>query len=108
MTSESAQAVDWQGRAFDCQGCADEAKPAGRCTLMQACVRDRYAKRIDRFFSWNPGLAKDYLDHPYFEVRACAVRHADVFHLPSMMDDPDETVRWSTAQRLTRRYLLCA
>ena len=65
-----------------------------------ACVMDRYAPRIDRFFAWNPQLANEHLEHPYFEVRAVAARHADVFRLVSMVRDPDETVRWSVAQRL--------
>ena len=46
------------------------------------------------------------LDHPYFEVRAIAVRHAPLFHLPRLMDDIDETVRSSVARRLPRRLLL--
>ena len=97
--SDPDQAIDWQGQTFDCAGCPDDAKPAGRCALMEACVRDRYAKRIERFFSWNPELANDYLDHPYFEVRACAARKADVFHLRALIDDPDETVRWVAASQ---------
>ena len=32
-------------------------RPAS-CRLKHACVHDRYARRIDRFFGWNPSLAK--------------------------------------------------
>ncbi len=35
----------------------------GLCKLKRACVRDRYARRIDRFFEWNPELA-DQLPRP--------------------------------------------
>ena len=47
--------------------------------MKHACVHDRYARRIDRFFDWNPSLANDYLEHPHFEVRAIAAKFADVF-----------------------------
>ena len=91
----------------------DFAKPStgtaiagGRCVLMHACVNDRYARRIDRFFAWNPSLANDYLAHPHFEVRAIAAKSADVFLLPPLLADPDEAVRWNAVLRLPRRYLL--
>lgn len=104
---DAIPAVDWQGAALDCAACSHRALlAAGRCKPGQACVADRYAKRIDRFFAWNPALANDYLAHPYFEVRAVAAKHADVFRLPGLIADPDETVRWSVAQRLPQRYLM--
>jgi hypothetical protein len=37
----------------------------------KACIRDR---RVERFLRGNPDLADQYLDHPYFEVRAGAAR----------------------------------
>ena len=107
MTTDTDPAKDWQGNDLQCASCANHAlSEAGRCQLQHACVEDCYAKRIDRFFDWNPDLAKDYLTHAYFEVRAVAAKHADVFHLPRLMNDPDETVRWSIAQRLPQRHLL--
>lgn len=107
MTSDIDETVDWQGNAIGCEACPHrELAGAGRCTLKHACVQDRYAPRIARFFSWNPALANDYLAHPYFEVRALAAKYADVFHLPPLLADPDETVRWSAALRLPHRYLL--
>jgi len=100
-------AVDWQGGALDCASCPHrQLLGAGRCQPAQACVADRYAKRIDRFFAWNPALADSYLAHPYFEVRAVAAKHATLFQLPGLLADPDETVRWSVAQRLPQRYLM--
>ena len=91
----------------------DSVKPSpasaiagGRCVLKHACVQDRYARRIDRFFAWNPSLANDYLAHPHFEVRAIAAKFADVFLLPPLLADPDEAVRWNAALRLPGRYLL--
>lgn len=91
--------LDWQGGELDCASCPVSNSTA-RCTRGHACVHDRYAKRIDRFFKWNPGLGNEYLDHPYFEVRAIACRHADVFLLQRLIDDEDETVRLSVAVRL--------
>jgi len=91
--------VDWEGRDLDCDNCPTRSSET-RCELAHACVQDRYAKRIDRFFKWNPHLGNDYLAHPYFEVRAIACRHADVFRLHALIDDEDETVRLSVAVRL--------
>jgi CheY-like chemotaxis protein len=107
MKSEIDEAIDWEGREVACDACPHrELLAAGRCALQHACVQDRYARRIDRFFIWNPALANDYLAHPYFEVRAIAAKFADMFHLPPLLADPDETVRWSAVLRLPRRYLL--
>jgi hypothetical protein len=86
--------LDWQGQAIDCAKCPYHAMLAtGKCELGRACVQDRYARRIDRFLRWNPQTANELLNHDYFEVRAIAVRHADVFRLPALIGDPDETVR---------------
>ena len=101
------EALDWRGNEIGCEACAHRDRlAAGHCRLRHACVNDRYARRIDRFFAWNPELANDYLDHPYFEARAVAAKHADVFHLPRLLNDPEATVRWSAAHRLPARYLL--
>ena len=99
-------ALDWQGQPIDCTSCPQRALLAsGKCILGRACFNDRYALRIDRFFRWNPAVANRYLGHPYFEVRAIAAKYADLFRLPALFDDADETVRWSAAQRLPPRYL---
>lgn len=101
------EALDWLRRPVDCAGCRfADRKADGRCQPLKACVHDRYAKRVQRFFQWNEDLAVEHLDHPYFEVRAIAVRHAPLFHVPRLMDDLDETVRASVARRLPRRLLL--
>ena len=101
------EAIDWLGCAISCDDCAHQDLLAkARCQLKHACVHDRYARRIDRFFDWNRDLANRYLDHPYFEVRAIATKWADVFKLPALLSDADETVRWNAARRLPRRYLL--
>ncbi|MGL1751820.1 hypothetical protein ACSTG9_23660, partial [Vibrio parahaemolyticus] len=63
-------------------------------------------RRIDRFFNWNPGLADRYLAHDHFEVRAIAAKFANVFLLPPLLGDGDETVRWNAVRRLPRRYVL--
>ncbi len=99
--TEINEARDWQGKLLDCSACEQHAEPTrGRCQIGHSCVHDRYARRIDRFFRWNPYLAKEYLDHPYFETRAVAAKHVELFYLPRLIDDPDETVRQSVAQRL--------
>ena len=88
MTNETFEAFDWLGQALSCDACPHRAlSEVGRCRLRHACVFDRYAKRIDRFFGWNPALANEYLTHPYFEVRAVAAKHADVFQLPPLLED---------------------
>jgi hypothetical protein len=106
MTTDIDEARDWHGQPVDCLGCPQRAlQTADRCRLQHACVQDRYARRIDRFFAWNPALANGHLEHPYFEVRAIAAKHADIFRLMPLLKDADETVRWSVAQRLPPRYL---
>lgn len=107
MSDDIDKALDWLGNPVDCDGCAHRARLAeGRCEPLRACVQDRYAKRIQRFFQWNDDLAGEHLDHPYFEVRANAARFAPIFIVPRLMDDPDETVRAAVARRLPRRLLL--
>ncbi|HYE37565.1 4Fe4S-binding leucine-rich repeat protein [Methylocaldum sp.] len=98
------EARDWEGRLLDCAGCERLAeRDHGRCRLGHACAHDRYARRIDRFFRWNPQLAKEYLGHAYFETRAAAAKYVEVFQLPRLIADSDETVRQSVAQRLPVR-----
>ena len=56
MTDDMVEARNWLGKELDCDLCDSRGT---KCSLMKACVEDRYAKRIDRFFEWNPGKAKD-------------------------------------------------
>jgi len=104
--SEIDAAIDWTGRPVDCSQCPHRAllEQTG-CAPRWSCVQDRYARRIDRFFSMHPQLADDYLSNPYFEVRAVAAKYADLFRLSALLTDPDETVRWSVAMRLPTRQL---
>lgn len=107
MTDDIDEAIDWQGREIDCASCAHrDLLDEGRCKLKHACVHDRYARRIDRFFNWNAALANSYVTHPHFEVRAIAAKHADVFLLPPLLRDSEETVRWNAARRLPKRLIL--
>ena len=86
--------VDWTGKPFSCQECPHQAiREEGRCVLGRICVRDQRAKRIDRFFAANTGVVGEYLEHPYFEIRAIAAKHANVFMLPRIMRDKDPEVR---------------
>ena len=101
MKTEIDEARDWQGKLLDCSTCEQSANQKnGRCKLGHACVHDRYARRIDRFFRWNPKFAQDYITHPYFEVRAVAAKYLDIFHLQRLLHDSDETVRQSVVLRL--------
>ncbi|HQN41469.1 MAG TPA: 4Fe4S-binding leucine-rich repeat protein [Pseudomonadales bacterium] len=103
MTSEIAT-LTWIGQPVDCRQCDHHAlQRDGGCSPGHACMNDRYAPRIDRFFARHPQLAGSHLDHPYFEVRAVAARHVDLFQLRRLVDDPDEIVRWSAVQRLPLR-----
>lgn len=99
--------TDWQGQPLDCTACPHAAlrRVADGCAPGRSCMQDAYARRIDRFFLSHPQLAGQHLQHPYFEVRAIAARHADVFALPALLDDPDETVRMQLALRLPLRQL---
>ncbi len=99
--------VTWDGRPIACADCRYASlREAGRCEPGRTCLQDRYARRIDRFFRRNPEFGTDELDHPYFEVRAIAVRSADLFHVARLIDDPDETVRHSVAMRVPQGLLL--
>jgi len=99
--------IDWRGEPIACSGCIHSAMAnLVRCQPGHACVEDRYARRIDRFFDWNPKLADSHVRHPHFEVRAIAAKHADLFLLPSLLDDEEEAVRWNAVHRLPARYKL--
>ncbi len=107
MTDEIDEAIDWLGQPVSCDACVHrELLAEGRCRPKRACIHDRYARRIDRFLGLNPEISNGYLAHPYFEVRAIASKFADVFRLPALLGDEDETVRWNAAKRLPHRYLL--
>jgi hypothetical protein len=101
------EAVDWMGIPLDCSRCPQNAKrDRVPCQLGHACVEDRYARRVDRFFRWNPDAADAWLEHPYFEVRAIAARYASIFRITPLMRDRDETVRASVALRLPQTLLV--
>ena len=102
-------AQHWQGGPVNCGSCCYaelRALPGEQgCEPGHACMQDVYARRIDRFFRWHPGLGDEQLAHAYFEVRAIAARHASVFRLTALMDDADETVRLQIALRLPLTHL---
>ena len=104
-TDPGDERIDWRGDPVRCDTCAQRLLLFVRkCAPGHACVEDRYARRIDRFFDWNPDLANDHVNHKHFEVRAIAAKHADVFRLPALLDDPEEAVRWNAVRRLPMRY----
>ena len=93
--------IDWTGKPFSCQDCPHQPmREQGRCVLGRICVRDQRAKRIDRFFAANAQFVGDYIDHPYFEIRTIAAKHANIFLLPRLMRDKDPEVRAMVAMRL--------
>ncbi len=52
MTDIDEEALDWQGEPVDCAVCDHrDLLREGRCQLRRACVHDRYASRVHRFFS---------------------------------------------------------
>lgn len=98
---EAGQAIDWRGLAIRCRECDHFAmNTAGLCARGRACIRDRRARRVDRFLGEHRELADGYLNHPYFEVRACAAQYASAFRLPPLLDDPEPEVRAVTTMRL--------
>ena len=98
---EFGAALDWRGKPIRCREC-DHLKmnEEGLCKKGKACIRDRRARRVDRFLQENKSLADSYLDHPYFEVRACAAQYASVFRLVPLLDDPEPEVRAVATMRL--------
>jgi len=107
MARKPEKAFDWQGREVCCSGCVHrELTREDRCKEKHICVQDRSPLRIEEFFRVNPGLANEFLSHPYFEVRSAAAKFADVFRLTALLNDEDESVRWNAALRLPRRFLL--
>ena len=99
--AEAAETLDWMGQAIDCATCAHAAlAAAGSCEPGLTCVNDRRARRIERFFMAHRSLADDYLEHPYFEVRALAGRFCSVFRLQRLVNDAEPEPRASAALRL--------
>ncbi len=110
LAADDIPCQDWQGAPITDVTCARcphaELQRAGACEPGRSCMQDVYARRIDRFFRTHRALANTELAHPYFEVRAIAARYADLFRLPPLMQDPDETVRLQVALRVPQRLLL--
>ncbi|HET7542570.1 MAG TPA: 4Fe4S-binding leucine-rich repeat protein [Polyangiaceae bacterium] len=102
--NEGPPAEDYEGRPICCDTCPARASGSS-CQPRHACVQDRYALRVDRFFRWNPRGTEAWLTHPYFEVRAIAARFANVFRVAALVSDPDETVRTSVALRVPHTIL---
>ncbi|MDZ5460990.1 4Fe4S-binding leucine-rich repeat protein [Azohydromonas lata] len=110
LTADDIPSIDWRGEPIteaSCAGCVHaRLRASGGCEPGRSCMQDAYARRIDRFFRTWPELANEHLAHGYFEVRAIAARHAELFRLPALLDDPDETVRMQLALRVPQRLLL--
>jgi hypothetical protein len=105
LMRRAEKAMDWQGREVYCTGCVHrELIREQRYRQKHICVHDRSSQRVEQFFKNNPGLANEFLSHPYFEVRAAAVKFADVFYLTALLNDEDETVRWNAALRLPAAF----
>lgn len=103
---EGPAPAGFEGQPISCAACPLTSQHGElRCVIGYSCREDRYAPRVIRFFREHPELASDSLNHPYFEVRATAVRYANVFRLPPLLDDEDETVRAAVAARVPKRLL---
>jgi len=103
--AEGPDPVDWQGQPLDCSACAFRDRIAmGQCGQGWACVHERYAKRIERFFVLNPDLPDECLSMPYFETRMNAARVASVFRLNRLLSDEDAGVRAMAILRLPRKH----
>lgn len=88
----------WSGRrtkADDVDEARDcthlELRASGACCVLHACVNDRDARCIEPYFKSNPALADACIAHPNLEVRAIAVKHANVFLMPMLLEDAEET-----------------
>lgn len=83
MPEDADKALDWKGHEVCCDDCVHrDLALEQRCQQKHVCVQDRSPSRIEQFFKNNSGLANEFLAHPYFEVRAAAVKQ----HLPSHVD----------------------
>ena len=63
-------------------------------------MHDRYARRIDRFFDWNPGSRAIPSDPSLFRGARLRRQGRGCVPAAAMLDDPEETVRWSAVRRL--------
>jgi len=105
MTDEIDESLDWLGNEVDCAYAARANALRGTLPLKPPVLR-RYARRIDRFFNWNPDLANSYVTHQAFRGACHRSQTCDIFQLPRFLDDPEEAVRWNAARRLPKRYVL--
>jgi len=72
----------------------------GRCVPGDARVEVESGRQIDGFFRVNPELAECFLDDPFRERRAIAVRYSPHQRIVECVADPDESVRRAAAYRL--------
>ena len=100
------EAVDWRGNAVDCKSCSHrELRGAWPCRPGHACVNDRYARRIDRIFNWNPRWQTAMSSTIISRFARSLPNTRPFFSLPPLLDDPDEAVRWNTTRRLPKRMI---
>ena len=93
-------------KVADCSGCRfRDRREQGICEPGDACVMVESGRQIDRFFRNNPQESADYLQDPFWERRAIAVRYAPADRLPILMRDEDEVVRRAVAYRLSLQLL---
>lgn len=101
------EVLDWNGKTIRCGRCAHAALHAKKqCAPEEACVHASSPSRVERFFEKNPEAAEEHLASERGTVRAAAVQHVSVVHLPAMLNDAEGEVRWHTALRLPSRFLL--
>ena len=106
MTMTSTKPGTGCGNEVDC-GVRASGDAGGGPLPAQARLRQGSLCPADRpILQLESGARQRYLAHPHFEVRAIAAKHADIFLLPPLLDDPEETVRWNAARRLPKRLIL--
>ena len=59
--NDDPEPADWEGNSVDCARCENRNNGSVRCAMGHACVQDRYARRVERFFHWNPRVADAWL-----------------------------------------------
>lgn len=101
VDAENDPALDWLGLPVDCHTCPHRAfLEDGQCRPAHTCILDRRIKHMDRFLRKHQSMADGFLDHPYFELRAVAAKHASLFRIAPMVNDLEPEVRMTVVARL--------
>ena len=92
--------LDWLGSRSPAPTAPTRRRAAGRCDFGRACVEDRRARRIDRFFAANPALAERLSGAPVFRGAGAGGRYCNVFRCRACWTIRNRTCAPSAAFRL--------